>query len=315
VPSFLKSLKLLADPTRIRILRVLREQELSVAELQEILGMGQSRISTQLAQLKKEGMVEDRRSGKNILYGLMPVSVLEKKAHAQLLDIVDTAAREIPEAERDAEALALALKKRSDTARAYFDQLAGKFGRNYVAGRSWKGLAEMLLRLMEPKVIADLGAGEGTLAQLLAQRAEQVIAVDNSEKMVEFGSNLAREHGFGNLEYRLGDIERIPIEDGSVDLAIFSQALHHANKPRQAVEESFRILRPGGRIVVLDLLTHNFEDARSLYADVWLGFSEVEILEFLRAAGFEDPETAIVDRETENPHFQTLLAIAAKPTS
>ncbi|RPH77671.1 MAG: class I SAM-dependent methyltransferase, partial [Planctomycetaceae bacterium] len=256
-----------------------------------------------------------RRSGKNILYGLLPASGSEATAHAQLLAIVDSAAREIPECARDRDALVLALKKRGDTARAYFDQLAGKFGRNYVAGRSWKGLAEMLLRLMDPKVIADLGAGEGTLSQLLAQRAERVIAVDNSEKMVEFGAKLACEHGFANLEYRLGDIERIPIGDATVDLAIFSQALHHANMPRRAVEEAFRILRPGGRIVVLDLLKHSFEDARSLYADVWLGFSEVEILEFFRKAGFTDPETALVDRETESPHFQTLLAIARKPSS
>ena len=148
--SFLTSLKLLSDPTRVRILRLLRDQELSVAELQAVLSMGQSRISTQLAQLKKEGLVEDRRSGKNMLYGLRDGHSNDDECHAQLLAILDLAASEIPESDRDAKALALALKKRSDKSRAYFDQLAGKFGRKYVPGRSWKSLAETLIKLMEP---------------------------------------------------------------------------------------------------------------------------------------------------------------------
>lgn len=305
--SLLKSLKLIADPTRVRLLRLLQEQELSVAELQEILSMGQSRISTQLAQLKGAGLVEDRRAGKKILYGAAGGPALEP-----LGKIIAEAAGELPECARDLAALTLALRKRSDTARTYFDQLAGKFGRSYVPGRSWKALSEALLKLMEPRVIADLGAGEGTLSQLLAQRAERVIAVDNAPKMVEFGAQLARDHGVKNLEYRLGDLEAPPLADASVDLALFSQALHHALKPAHAIAAAARILRPGGRIVVLDLLKHDFEEARELYADVWLGFSEVELEGFLHQAGFHDVTTAVVDRETEPPHFQTLLGLGAR---
>ena len=308
MPSVLGTLKLLADPTRARILRLLRRQEVSVAELQEILSMGQSRISTQLSQLKKEGLVEDRRSGKSILYGLCNDGAMPQA----VLDVLELAGEELPETKRDDAALELVLRKRSDKARAYFDQLAGKFGRQYVPGRSWKSLAETLIKLMEPKVIADLGAGEGTLSQLLAQRAERVIAVDNSEKMVEFGAQTARENGFKNLEYRLGDLEEPPIDDASVDLALFSQALHHDATPKKAVKEAFRILKPGGCVVILDLLKHNFEEARELYADEWLGFSEVELLDFLKSAGFDDPDITVVDREKESPNFQTLLAIARK---
>jgi len=312
MPSILKNLRLLADPSRLRILLLVEREELSVAELQEILGMGQSRISTHLAQLKNAGLVEDRRNGKSILYRLKALPRHQSKGFDQLLAVLREAAHEIPEAEQDSDALRLALRRRQDKTRAYFDELAGKFGRHYMPGRSWKGLAETLLVLLPPLVVADLGAGEGTFSQLLARRAKKVIAVDNSEKMVEYGSELARKHGVQNLEYRKGDLEDVPLRDASVDLAFFSQSLHHAQHPERAVAEAWRILKPGGRIVVLDLVRHNYEEARELYADLWLGFTEVEALRFLRQAGFKNIETSVVHREEEAPHFETLLAIAEK---
>ncbi|MFT4640478.1 MAG: DNA-binding transcriptional ArsR family regulator, partial [Verrucomicrobiales bacterium] len=244
MPSIVKSLRLIADPTRIRILALLREEELSVAELQEILSMGQSRISTQLSQLKQAGLVADRRSGKHSIYAAQPLTKGDSLDSDQLWNVVVAASAEIDEVPLDLAALQVVLLKRQDKARAYFNQLAGKFGRHYCPGRSWKGLAEMLLKLMPPMVIADLGAGEGTFSQLLAQKAKQVIAVDNSEKMVEYGAGLAKEHGFLNLEYRLGDLMSPPIDDASVDIAFFSQALHHAAKPQRAVDAAYRILKP-----------------------------------------------------------------------
>jgi ubiquinone/menaquinone biosynthesis C-methylase UbiE/DNA-binding MarR family transcriptional regulator len=307
--SILKNLRLLSDPSRVRILLLLEREELSVTELQEILAMGQSRISTHLAQLKQAGLVEDRRIGKSILYRFVPTA---HRQFGHLLRVLRDAATEIPEAADDSQALKLALGRRRDRMRAYFDGLAGKFGRQYVPGHSWKGVAETLLALMPPLEIADLGAGEGTFSQLLARRAKRVIAVDNSEKMVEYGSDLARKHGVGNLEYRQGDLETVPIEDHSVDLAFFSQALHHAQHPERAVAEAWRILKPGGRIVVLDLMRHTFEDAREMYGDLWLGFTEVEVGRFLEQAGFSNVETSAVHREKESPYFETMLAVGTK---
>jgi len=312
--SIFKAIRLLGDSSRLRILLLLEREELSVAELQEILNMGQSSISTHLSHLRQAELVEDRRTGKGSLYRLIYPPGEGSRQLEQLLELLRAAARELPEADRDEAALKLVLRKRQDRMRTYFNELAGKFGRQYVPGRAWKGMAEMLLKLMPPLVIADLGAGEGTLSQLLAQRAQRVIAVDNSENMVAFGSDLARKHGLTNLEYRRGDLEELPIESESVDLAILSQSLHHAQHPQTAVREAWRILRPGGRIAVLDLLKHHFEEARELYADLWLGFSEVELECFLTYVGFSRIESAIVHREPEAPFLETLLVIGQKPS-
>lgn len=306
--SILESMRLLGDPTRMRIWAVLRRGALSVAELQEVLGLGQSRISTQLAQMKRAGLVEDRKDGKHSFYTLC-----EGEEMAALAGLAERAAAGLVDVRTDRAAADHVLRKRRDKMRAYFDALAGKFGRDYVPGRSWKSLAETLLKLLPPMVIADLGAGEGTLSQLLAQRAHKVIAVDNSEKMVSYGSDLAREHGLENLEYRLGDIEDIPLGDEEVDLAVFSQALHHAADPRRALREAYRILKPSGRVVVLDLRQHHFPQARELYGDVWLGFAEVDLLGMLEKAGFQQVDCGIVDKEPGKPGFETLLAVALKP--
>jgi ArsR family transcriptional regulator len=305
--SIVKILRLLADETRLRLLLLLRREELSVVELQEILGMGQSRISTHLAQLRQAGLVQDRRAGKNIYYALTTTAT-----DPQLLTILDASAKELPESPADSRALRLALRKRQDKAREYFNQLAGKFGRTYCPGRTWQGLAHLLLTFMPELTVADLGAGEGTLSQLLARRAKKVICVDNSEKMVEVGSQLAKENGIKNLEYRFGELDEPPIRAESVDVAILSQALHHAQSPQRAVAAAHGILKPGGRIAILDLLAHQFDKARDLYADTWLGFTEAQLHEFLETAGFHEIDVAVVARDEQNPQFQTVLATGVK---
>ena len=306
--DILKSLRLLGDKGRVRILRLLAKEELSVAELQEILGAGQSGISMQLAQLKQAEFVEARRSGQKSLYRL----AIPPGMGAILAEVLEKSADEIAETAHDDEGLRLLLDRRKDHLRNYFDELAGRFGKNYVPGRSWKALSEMLLRLLPPLVIADIGAGEGTMALLLSQSAEKVIAVDSSSKMVEYGQGLVERNGIANLEYRLGDMEDLPLKDGEADMVLMHQSLHHALHPSQALAEARRVLRPGGRIALLDLLRHDFEAARELYADVWLGFSQVQLMGLLRDAGFQNIDISIVDIAAEPPHFESLMAIAEK---
>ncbi|MFT4111818.1 ArsR/SmtB family transcription factor [Silvibacterium sp.] len=303
--TLVKILRATADPTRLRILLLLENEELSVAELQDVLAMAQSTISTHLAQLRQAGLVEDRRTGKYSLYRLS-----SDVRTGVLSGLLGEARGQIAEARLDADAARRVVRKRQDRMRSFFDEVAGRYGRNYVPGKSWKAMAEALLRLMSPMVIADLGSGEGAFSLLLAQRAEQVIAVDSSARMIEVGREQARREAIANIEFRQGDMEELPIESASVDLAFFSQSLHHALHPARAVAEAARILRPGGRIAILDLVKHRFEEARELYADEWLGFSEAELEAMLEDAGFTGTSTAIVHAESEPPHFQTLLAVA-----
>jgi ubiquinone/menaquinone biosynthesis C-methylase UbiE/biotin operon repressor len=309
--SIVKILRVVADPNRLRILLLLKDEELSVAELQEILVMGQSTISTHLSQLKQAGLVGDRRTGKNNLYRL---SLPAPSGEGSLLDeLLARAVVEIPEAAHDQAELRRVIRKRQDKMRSFFDSVAGRLGKDYVPGQSWKSVAEALLRLMPPMTIADLGAGDGTFALLLAQGAKKVIAVDTSARMIEVGRDLAQRNGIGNVEFRLGDMEEIPIAAAEVELVFFSQSLHHALHPERALKEAFRILAPGGRIVVLDLLKHRFEEARELYADEWLGFSEADVETMLEKAGFTAIQTSVVYKEPETPQFQTMLGIATKP--
>jgi ubiquinone/menaquinone biosynthesis C-methylase UbiE/predicted DNA-binding transcriptional regulator len=290
-------------------MHILQAEELSVAEIQEILGMGQSRISTHLAQLKRAGLVQDRRVGKNIYYSWTAAGPIKEP---ELRSIIRLAIADLPEAITDQSSLQHVIAKRKNRTREYFNKLAGKFGRSYCPGRSWQALAHLLLTMIPAIDVADLGAGEGTLSQILAKNARKVIAIDISERMVEVGSRLAKDEGFTNLEYRIGDLEEPPIADNSIDLAVFSQALHHANSPQKAIAAARRILRDGGRLVILDLLAHGFEQARELYADLWLGFSEVELVRLIDQAGFRESDVQIVSREPNSPYFQTVLATGVK---
>lgn len=307
--STLKSLRALADPTRLRIVALLERDALSVNELQEITRMGQSRISTHLGLLQEARLLQSRREGKRAFYKW------REDADSTAREFIQLAVRGAKEESHyagDQLNLKRVLARRQQQAQVYFNQVAGRFDRSYGPGRSWQAFGQLLLRILPPITVADLGSGEGLLSELLARRCKKVIAVDNSEKMVAFGTSKAKKNGLKNLEFRLGDLQQPPIETATMDLVILSQSLHHAEEPAKTLAAAHRILKPGGQLMLLDLLQHNFEEARELYGDRWLGFPESDLHRWLEAAGFKKIEISVVASEDQPPHFQTVLASGVK---
>jgi ArsR family transcriptional regulator len=307
--STLKALRALSDSTRLRMMALLGRDELSVNELQEITRLGQSRISTHLRLLQDAGLLQSRRDGKRTFYR---VSTQADQAARDIIALAAQGARELPEHESDEVNMKRIVARRQQKEQVFFNDVAGRFDRSYGPGRSWQAFGHLLLRMLPPITVADLGSGEGLLSELLARRCRHVIAVDNSEKMVEFGARKARKNGLKNLEFRLGNLQDPPIEPNSVDLVILSQALHHAEQPEAAIRAAHRILVPGGEVMILDLARHKFTQAHELYGDRWLGFAESDLQRWLEAAGFKNIEINIVAREDQPPHFETLLAAARK---
>jgi ArsR family transcriptional regulator len=308
--STLRALRALSDPTRLRIIALMEKNELSVNELQEITHMGQSRISTHLGLLQDAGLVQSRRDGKRTFYRLNETA---DEPQREFIQVAIRGAGELPEHTADDVNLKRILARREDQAQFFFNQIAGRYDRCYGPGRSWQALGQLLLEILPPLVVADLGAGEGLVSELLARRCKKVIAVDNSEKIVDFGAAKAKKNGLRNLEFRLGDLQDPPVDSASVDLVVLSQALHHAAEPVKAITAAYRILKPGGQVVILDLLRHKFERARELYGDRWLGFPESDLQRWLETAGFKGVQVRTVAREEQPPHFTTIMADGVKP--
>jgi len=306
--STLKALRALSAPPRVRLIALLSESELTVRELTDITGMRQSGISMHLGQLQDAGLVESSRDGRNAYY-----RVVRGNDNGKLIELAGVGAIEIPEHSSDCQNLKRILERRENQDLVYFNRVAGRFDSVYGPGRSWQAFGQLLLRLVPEIVVADLGSGEGLLSELLARKCKRVIAVDNSDQIVKFGQAKVKKNGLVNLEFRQGDLQSPPIDDGSVDLAILSQALHHAENPAAAISGAFRILKPGGQVMILDLVKHKFEKANELFGDRWPGFVEGELYQWLDSTGFGEIEVSVVAREEEEPHFETLLASAVRP--
>lgn len=295
-------LKALGDETRLRLLNLLRKGELAVGEVQEILNMGQSRISTQLTHMKDVGLVSDRRAGRRSYYSIAqtaPVELLE-----QVLGGADLA----PEFRADDAGYLALMERRRRESRAYFDRVAAAFGEQVLPGRTWEGLSRGLLRLAPRARYVDLGIGDGMLTLMLAEVAESVTAVDVSPEMLRQLESRARAKNIGNIEVVEADIEDLPLEDELFDVAVLSQALHHAQDPARCLAEARRILKPGGKLLLLDLLAHGEEWVRDRLQHRHLGFTEGDLLRLVSQAGFDDVAIERAARDPQPPHFMTLLA-------
>jgi len=300
-------LKALGDETRMRLLNLLAEEELSGTDLMEILNMGQSRISTHLTLLKEVGLVVDRRAGRRSFYSISGGPA------ARFWEEIRASNQRAPEFAADAAGLEALRRRRKGDARAYFDRVAARFGDEELPGRTWEGLARALIHLAPRARYADLGIGDGMLTLMLAQVASHVTAVDLSTAMLSQLTTRARQAGLENIECVQGDIEDLPLPDSSHDIVVASQALHHASVPERCLREAFRILVPGGRLLVIDLLAHTEEWVREKLQHLHLGFTENGLEAEIQSVGFESTRVFRAARDPQPPHLMTLVAIARKP--
>lgn len=276
----------LGDPTRLRILSLLGLEELTVTELQEVLGIGQSTVSGHLAQLRRVSLVTARRDGVHTRY-----LVATPAGEEAVVGVVTTA----PLSEADRHAL--------DRVRSSREAPAPEgLGADYLPGRSWEALAHLLLALVPPLRIADIGVGTGRLTQLLASRARAIIAIDADPAAL---ADLAPP-----IVTRLGRLEDPPLAPGEVDLIVLSQSLHCVDDPVAALRRCREALAPGGRIAVINLAPHPHEWVRHRLGHRHLGFPDLGAL--LTAAGFVSVECSVVHRDRRSPAFTTLLAVGAR---
>ncbi len=300
-------LKAMGDETRLRILRLLRREELTGTDLMEILNMGQSRISTHLSLLKEVGLVTDRRAGRHSFFSIA------RNPASELLERILEQNGEAPEFETDQRGLEDLMLRKRDEAQSYFDRVAASFGEQILPGRTWEGLARAILKLAPRARYADLGVGDGLLTLMLAEVAKKVVAVDLSPKMLDHLRQRAKAKGFNNIETIKGELDDLPLEEQTIDVAVLSQALHHAEIPLRALQEAARILVPGGRVLVIDLLAHTEDWVREKLQHRHLGFTESRLEDLMREAGLKDVSVQRAARDPQPPHFMTLIATATKP--
>lgn len=303
--------RLLGDDARLRLLRVLARDHFNVTELTGILGLAQSGVSRHLGLLKDAGLVTEEREGSYTYYRLSPGLRADGNALWTLLRTQFDEAEGSAALKADEARLQEVLRVRREN----FDRRAGldtRDGRQLVPGRSWAAWSRALGFLLPSLDVADLGCGEGYLSLEAAQWAHKVVAVDRSAEVLTRARALATRRHIRNVTWKRGELERVPIDDDCMDVALLSQALHHAGDPARAVAEAVRILREGGRVLVLDLRSHEESWVRDALGDRWQGFGDEQLQALLTGAGLTDVRVRVGARNQGDP-FVVLLACGTKP--
>ena len=300
-------LKVLSDPTRVRLLALLEREELTVAELAAITRLAQPRVSTHLARLKEADLVRDRRAGVSAYYRFNGdgLEAGESRLWEALRDSTDD-----PLLRQDAERLPAVLATRAAD-QNWADSVAGDMERHYSPGRTWEALARSTLPLLEPGDVLDVASGDGVLAELLAPHSRRYVCVDSSARVVTAARERLRRHR--HVEVLEGDMQALQFPAASFDLVLLMHALTYAERPGQAVAEAARVLRPGGRLVATCLGKHEHRAAVTPYGHVNLGFSARELRKHAEKAGLEVTVCEPVTREKRPPHFEVLTLLARKP--
>jgi ArsR family transcriptional regulator len=297
-------LRTLADATRLRLLALLRAEELSVAELSAITALAQPRVSTHLAKLKDAGLVLDRRQGVSAYYR---ASAEPDAATAALLEVLTTQLADALLDQDEARLRAVLAERRGG---AWADSVAGSMERHYSPGRTWETLTHAFTALLEPGDVLDVGSGDGVIAELLAPRARSITCLDISERVVA----AARERlaGREGVRVEVGDMHDLPEADAGFDLVLLLNALTYSPTPARAIAEAARVLRPGGRLLATTLSRHGHAQAVKPFGHVNLGFRREDLRRHCQAAGLAVLSLERSTRERRPPHFEILTLLAAK---
>jgi ArsR family transcriptional regulator len=300
--------RLLGDPTRLRLLRLLSLESLNVSELTAVLGVAQSGVSRHLGLLRDAGLVTEERSGIFSWYRLSEGFAGNGTRPALHSWLAEEFTKPTAATRADDARLEEVRRLRKDSF-----QIHGDEKRQLVPGRSWPAWARALGLLLPPLDVADLGCGDGHLTVETARWARRVTAVDRSADVLARGRELAKRRKLTNITWKRGELERLPIKDETMDVALLSQALHHAEQPERALAEASRILRPGGRVLILELREHDQSWVRTTLGDRWQGFSEAQLRALLSDAGLNDSTVRLGARRSADP-FAVLIATATKVT-
>jgi len=308
-----KVFKTFSDPTRIRILALLEQEELAVQELMTVLGMAQSRVSRHLAILREASLLQGRRDGTSVFYRFaLPNTGAWRETWELTRRVLDTE----PTHERDRRALALVMEQRSAKARSFFEKI----------GPEWDALrsifdddalrAQAVAQLLEPGLrVVDVGTGTGTLAAELCRLGLSVIAVDHSKRMLAAAeANFSAQHLTG-IELRQGEAGNLPLEDGEAGAALAHMVLRYLPSPAEAIREMARVVAPGGAVVIVDFVQNECEWMREELGVAWLGFGTDEIQSWFREGGLPTPKLQIHANNSSDSNLpETFISSARKPT-
>lgn len=297
--------RLLADPTRLRLLLLLEQEELSVAELAAITQLAQPRVSTHLAKLRDALLVADRREGVSVYYRI--ASSIQDTSLEALWNILRKSHQD-PLVRQDLARVPGVLKRRSGG--TWADSVAGDMARHYSPGRTWEATARTLVHLVEPGEVLDIASGDGVLAELLAPHARRIVCIDLSEKVITMGRKRLAE--LQNISLEVGDMHHLPVADASFDTALLMHALTYTREPLQVLREAGRALRPGGRLLALTLARHQHAKAVEPYDHANLGFSPARLQQLAEDAGFTVHFCQLSATETRTPNFSVISLFATR---
>lgn len=299
--------RVLGDPTRVRMLAVLAHESLSVAELTQVTGLAQSRVSTHLARLKEVGLVEVRREGTASYYSA--VETEEGSQAERIWQAVSTTLSD-PLLESDrGRAAALVAARNSDG--SWSGSIAGRMERYYSPGRTWESAARSLLGFARLGDVLDVASGDGALAELVAPRARSLTCLDISAKVVAAGmQRLAR---FGHAQFVEGDMHALPFPDESFDQVMLLNALSYAKEPAGVLSEVVRVLRVGGALIGAALAPHGHAAVVQPFGHRQLGIEAGLLRELCEAAGLNVELCEVTHTERRTPHFEVITVHAARP--